>query len=58
MRGVSGSAVSEASHDRAWESVGDYEIIPYEAAYISGEPLTERDVAVANEMIIEYVEVG
>jgi hypothetical protein len=56
LHGVSGSAVSEVSHDRAWESVEDYEMIPYEAAYISGEPLTERDLTVAFEMVAEYEE--
>jgi len=56
LRGVSGSDISEVSLDRAWESVGDYEMIPYEAAYISGEPLTERDLAVAYEMITEHEE--
>lgn len=56
LHGFSGSAVSEASHDRAWEVVGDYETIPYEAAFISGQPLTERDVEVAYEMIEEYEE--
>lgn len=46
--------VSEFSHDRAWEAADWYEAIPYEAAFVSDEPLTERDVIIAREMIAEY----
>ncbi|MDP9409603.1 MAG: Panacea domain-containing protein [Actinomycetota bacterium] len=50
----SAQEVSEISHDRAWRNASEGETIPYEAAFISDEPLTERDVAIAEEMIAEY----
>lgn len=56
LSGISGSAISEASHDRVWQAVGPYETIPYEAAYISERPLTEHDVDIAYEMIAECEE--
>lgn len=46
--------VSEFSHDRAWKAAGWFEAIPYEAAFVSDEPLTGRDVIIAHEMIEEY----
>lgn len=50
----SGSAMSELSHDRAWRNASEGDAIPYEAAFVSDEPLTERDIAIADEMIAEY----
>ncbi len=52
--GLSATEVSELSHDRAWRNASDGEVIPYEAAFVSDEPLTERDIAIAEEMIAEY----
>lgn len=52
--GRSATEVSELSHDRAWRNASEGEAIPYEAAFVSDEPLTERDVAIADEMIAEY----
>lgn len=49
-----GGDISELSHDRAWRNASKGDTIPYEAAFVSDEPLTERDVDVANEMISEY----
>lgn len=48
------SEVSEMSHDRAWQNAMEGEAIPYEAAFVSDEQLTERDVSIAEEMIEEY----
>ena len=42
------------SHDRVWKNASEGEPIPYEAAFVSDEPLTERDIAVADGMIAEY----
>jgi hypothetical protein len=56
LHGVDSTTVSEVSHDRAWKAVGDYETIPYEAAFISDQPLSDRDIAIAYEMIAEYEE--
>ncbi|MEJ7814783.1 MAG: Panacea domain-containing protein [Rubrobacter sp.] len=50
----SAQEVSELSHDRAWRNASEGEAIPYEAAFVSDEPLTKRDVAIAEEMIAEY----
>lgn len=50
----SAQEVSELSHDRAWKNASEGEAIPYEAAFVSDEPLTERDAAIAEEMIAEY----
>lgn len=52
--GHSGTEVSELSHDRVWRNASEGEAIPYEAAFVSDEPLTERDIAIADEMIAEY----
>lgn len=46
--------VSELSHDRAWKNALEGEVIPYEAAFVSDEPLTDHDIAIAEEMIAEY----
>lgn len=54
--GASARDVSEFSHDRAWRAIGHHELIPYEAAFVSDEELTERDIDVAHEMIAEYEE--
>lgn len=50
----SGSEMSELSHDRAWRNASEGDAIPYEAAFVSDEPLTQRDIDIANEMIAEY----
>lgn len=52
--GLSANEVSELSHDRAWRNTPEGEVIPYEAAFVSDEPLTERDIAIAEDMIAEY----
>lgn len=52
--GLSGTEVSKLSHDRAWRNASEGEAIPYEAAFVSDEPLTERDIAIAEDMIAEY----
>lgn len=46
--------VRELSHDRAWKNASEGEAIPYEAAFVSDEALTEHDLAIAEEMIAEY----
>lgn len=46
--------VSDLSHDRAWRNASEGEAIPYEAAFVSDEELTEHDHAIAEEMISEY----
>ncbi|CAN5789844.1 hypothetical protein BH23ACT11_BH23ACT11_29620 [soil metagenome] len=46
--------VSEMSHNKAWKNASEGEAIPYEASFVSDEPLTERDIIIAEEMIAEY----
>lgn len=52
--GLSAAQVSRLSHDRAWRNASEGETIPYEAAFVSDEPLTGEDVAIAIDMIAEY----
>lgn len=46
--------VSAMSHDRAWRNSENGEPIPYEAVFVSDEPLTEQDIAIGHEMIDEF----
>jgi antitoxin SocA-like protein len=41
--------ISEYSHGKAWKIAQDSELIPYEAVFISHEPVTFEDVARAKE---------
>lgn len=52
--GRGATEVSGLSRDRAWRNASEGETIPYEAAFVSDEPLTEHDKAIAEEMITEY----
>lgn len=52
--GRGATEVSKLSLDRAWKSASEGEAIPYEAAFVSDEPLTDRDRAIAEDMISEY----
>jgi hypothetical protein len=42
--------VSEYSHGKAWKIAGESELIPYEAVFISDEPVTFEDSARAKEL--------
>jgi hypothetical protein len=44
----------QLSHDRTWRNASEGEEVPYEAAFVSDEPLTEQDIAIADELIAEY----
>jgi hypothetical protein len=46
--------VSEYSHGKAWSIAGDSELIPYEAVFISDEPVTFEDVAMVKELAAKY----
>jgi Protein of unknown function (DUF4065) len=46
--------VSEYSHGKAWKIVADMEPIPYEAVFISDEPVTFEDAARARELARRY----
>jgi hypothetical protein len=48
------TAVSELSHGIAWKVAGDRERIPYEAVFLSDEPLTEYDIARTHELAQRY----
>ncbi len=46
--------VSEYSHGKAWKLAGESELIPYEAVFISDEPVTFEDVARVKELASQY----
>ena len=46
--------VSEYSHGKAWKITRESELIPYEAVFISDEPVTFEDVARARELATKY----
>lgn len=46
--------VSNYSHGKAWKIAGESELIPYEAVFISDEPVTFEDVARAKELAARY----
>ena len=46
--------VSEYSHGKAWKITGDLEFIPYEAVFISNEPVTFEDLARVKELAAQY----
>lgn len=54
FHGLTATHVSETSHDHAWHAAGDRKPIPYEAALLSDQPLTEDDIARAHELSNKY----
>lgn len=46
--------VSEYSHGKAWKIATESELIPYEAVFISDEPVTFEDVARAKELATKH----
>jgi hypothetical protein len=46
--------VSEYSHGKAWKIAAESELIPYEAVFISDEPVTFEDVARTKELAAKY----
>jgi Protein of unknown function (DUF4065) len=46
--------VSDYSHGKAWEIAKQSELIPYEAVFISDEPVTFEDVDRAKELAKQY----
>lgn len=54
LAGHNADAVSRMSHDKVWHNTDLYDHIPYEAAFVSDEPLTEEDIAIGEDMIREY----
>jgi len=51
---MSARDISEYSHGKAWKIAGDSEFIPYEAVFISDEPVTFEDVAMVKELAAKY----
>ena len=49
-----GTEASKLSHGRAWRIVSDKQPIPYEAAFISDDGLTDYDIARSRELIHEH----
>lgn len=46
--------VSEYSHGKAWKIAAESELIPYEAVFISDDPVTFEDVARTKELAAKY----
>jgi len=46
--------VSEYSHGKAWKIAADSELIPYEAVFLSDEPVTFEDVERVKELAAKY----
>jgi hypothetical protein len=51
--GQTAEEVSDASHDIVWRGRQDQEDIPYEAVYLSNDPLTEDDIRRSKELAKE-----
>ncbi len=47
-------AISKYSHGKAWKLAGESELIPYEAAFISDEPVTCEEVERTKELAMRY----
>ena len=55
LRLMSGTQTSELSHGRAWRAAKEtHELIPYEAAFLSDEDLTEEDRAWAQRAVARF----
>jgi len=46
--------ISEHSHGKAWSITPDSDLIPYEAVFISNEPVTEEDAAKVKELSARF----
>ncbi len=53
MSHMTAAEASELSHDRAWKGLSNGELIPYNAAFISDEPLTPLDRQYTDELTQE-----
>jgi Protein of unknown function (DUF4065) len=51
---MTAKAVSDYSHGMAWKLANENELIPYEAVFISDDPVTMEDVAHARELATRY----
>lgn len=51
--GQTATTVSNGSHGRAWKTRNDGDRIPYEAAYLSNEPITAADVDRTRKLVLE-----
>ena len=54
LRIMNATDVSEASHGMAWQSTPDDEYVPYQAAFLSDEPLTDDELAALRTLIEEH----
>jgi len=52
--GKTADEVSRDSHKVAWHALGDREMIPYEAAFLSDELPTAQDIAEARALNEQY----
>jgi hypothetical protein len=52
--GKTAAEVSDGSHGIAWVATDEGESVPYEAAYLSDEPLSQAEIARAQELARTY----
>ena len=52
--GLTAKEISERFHNIQYDIAGEGGLIPYEAAFISNEPLTEDDITRADQLIAEH----
>lgn len=52
--GCTVEAVSEASHGKAWQTASEYGSIPYQAIFLSDEPINDYDIARSQELSEEF----
>lgn len=54
LRRKTARGVSRQSHGKAWEIAGDMESIPYEAIFLSDDPITRDDIARTRVLARQY----
>ena len=55
LEDASAAEVSELSHEKVWELLEDEEPMPYEALFISGEPVNQSDIDRTKALVKEGV---
>ena len=48
------SAVSRQSHGKAWDIAAHRQLIPYEAVFLSDDPVNETDMARTRELAAQH----
>lgn len=54
LTGITNGDVSELSHKRIWRVARQDELIPYEAAFLSDDPLTDYEIKRTKKLCSQY----